>query len=159
MRNICGIDPGQDGAFAVLGHGKLYPDVHVMPLAGKEIDAGKLAFWLNELDVSHAVVEKVHSMPKQGVSSSFKFGQNYGTILGILGALRISTQLVTPQAWKKAVLAGDGDKDKAAAIAFCRRMYPTCQLLATEKSRTPHDGMADALCLATYGLRFHVEAK
>lgn len=141
----------------MLGHGKLYPDVHVMPLAGKEIDAGKLAFWLNELDVSHAFVEKVHSMPKQGVSSSFKFGQNYGTILGVLGAGRISTTLVTPQRWKKVVLTDVGDKDKAAAIAFCRRMYPTCQLLASDRCRKPHDGMADALCIATYGLRFHVE--
>lgn len=157
MRNVCGIDPGQDGALAVLGLGKLYPDVHVMPMAGKEIDAGKLAFWMTELDVSHAVVEKVHSMPKQGVSSSFKFGQNYGTILGVLGALRISTELVTPQRWKKTILA-DGAHDKAGAIAFCRRMYPTCLLLATDRSRMPHDGMADALCLATYGMRFHVEA-
>lgn len=154
MRNLCGIDPGQDGAFAVLGHGKLYPDVHVIPLAGKEIDAGKLAFWLNELDVSHVVMELVHSMPKQSCRTTFKQGQNYGTILGVLGALRMPCTLVTPQAWKKEILAGT-PKDKAAAIAYCRRMYPTCPLLANERCRTPHDGMADALCIATYGLKHH----
>src|SRR3990167_11470885 len=29
-----------------------------------------------------AVIEQVHSMPKQGVSSSFKFGANYGLLQG-----------------------------------------------------------------------------
>ncbi len=67
-------------------------------------------------------------------------------------ALRIPHLAVTPQAWKKAVLAGTA-RDKAAAIAFATRRFPGVPLLATPRSRTPHDGVADAVCLAEYARR------
>ncbi len=67
-------------------------------------------------------------MPGQGVSSTFKFGQGYGSILGIAAALSIPTELVTPQAWKKVVLAGTA-KDKDAAVGYCRRAFPNVSLL------------------------------
>lgn len=46
-------------------------------------------------------IELVHSMPKQGVASTFKFGVGYGILQGICGALRIPIIFVTPQEWKK----------------------------------------------------------
>lgn len=103
-------------------------------------------------DTAIAVMEKVGAMPKQGVVSTFRFGQGYGTILGVLGALGIRCELVTPQRWKAAILAGTA-RDKAAAIAWCRRAYPGVPLRRTERCTTDHDGMADALCLAEYGRR------
>ena len=39
-------------------------------------------------------------MPKQGVSSTFKFGQGVGIIHGVAGALRLPVTLVTPNQWK-----------------------------------------------------------
>ena len=50
-----------------------------------------------------AMIEQVHSMPKQGVASSFKFGRHYGFLLGVLTALGIPYQTVTPQKWQKAM--------------------------------------------------------
>ena len=46
-------------------------------------------------------IELVHSMPKQGVASTFKFGMGYGQLQGICAALRIPVILIAPQAWKK----------------------------------------------------------
>lgn len=156
MTTIIGIDPGAGGGVAVIS--PTIAKAVAMPRAGKAIDWCELAIILDEFRVhanqydlsAIAYVEKVHAMPKQGVSSSFTFGQNVGGIHGVLGALGIPMQLVTPQAWKKRVLAGTA-KDKAAAIAWCRQRYPSVDLLATPRSRTPHDGMAEALCLAHYG--------
>ena len=39
-----------------------------------QIDSVALAKALHDMRVAHAVIESVHSMPRQGVSSTFKFG-------------------------------------------------------------------------------------
>ena len=149
MKYILGIDPGQKGGLAFLSERvSAYP----MLLAGKELDIpGITDLILSYPEISLAVVEKVHSFPGQGVSSVFKFGKGYGTLLGILGALKIPTILVTPQAWKKVILAGS-KKDKDAAIEYVRMKYPDFELIMP-RCRKPHDGCADAICLAEYGQR------
>ena len=160
MTTILGIDPGANGAIAVISDS--YIDCAPIPRAGKAIDWAELAILIDEFRVAAnrndlravAYVEKVHAMPKQGVSSSFTFGVNVGGIHGVLGALDIPMALTTPQCWKKRVLAGT-TKDKAAAIAWCRQRYPSISLLATPRSRTPHDGMAEAMCIAHYGTLQH----
>jgi hypothetical protein len=155
MTIYIGIDPGLSGGIAMLrDEGQWTPTVTPMPVSGGEIDARAavedLAL-LSDVDRMIVVVESVHSMPKQGVASTFKFGKGYGKILGALEVLQIRTELVTPQAWKAVVLAGT-TKDKDAAVAWCRRAYPTVNLILP-KCRTPHDGMADALCIAEWGQR------
>lgn len=123
-----------------------------MPVSGKEIDIAAIAGVIKVIRPDMAIIEKVHSMPGQGVSSTFKFGMGYGALLGICSALEIRTELVTPQRWKSVTLRGT-KKDKDAAIAYCRRAFPSTSLLATARSKKPHDGMADALCIYSYGQR------
>tara|TARA_R100000655_G_scaffold58794_1_gene97192 strand:- start:127 stop:486 length:360 start_codon:yes stop_codon:yes gene_type:complete len=48
-------------------------------------------------------LEKVNAMPGQGVSSTFKFGQNFGWIRGVLMALRIVFFEERPAQWMKQV--------------------------------------------------------
>ncbi|GAA0586540.1 hypothetical protein ACFQH5_20340 [Halomonas salifodinae] len=144
---IIGIDPGQSGGIAGIDGDASY--AVPMPLIGKDIDGHKIAAQLKSLTPDVVIIEKVHAMPKQGVSSTFKFGMGFGIVIGVCEALGIPYRLVTPQAWKKAVLAGT-TKDKDAAIAFVRRAYPSIDLTPGRK-RVPHDGMADAVCLAEYG--------
>lgn len=148
--NLCAVEPGLSGGLAILKDGEV--TARPMPLGGKEIDLVLLSQWLKESSPGLVIVEKVHSMPGQGVSSTFKFGQGYGAILGISAALSIPIELVTPQAWKKVVLAGSA-KDKDAAIDYCRRAFPQVSLLPGPRCRKPHDGLADALCLLEYGRR------
>ena len=47
------------------------------------------------------VIESVHSMPGQGVASTFKFGMNYGQWIGILATLKIPYIQVSPHKWMK----------------------------------------------------------
>ena len=89
--------------------------------------------------------------PGQGVASMFKFGMGYGALLGVAAGLSIPVELTTPQRWKGKVLHGTA-KDKSAAVAYCRRAFPSVQLVLP-RCRNPHDGMADALCLLEYGRR------
>lgn len=145
---IIGIDPGLSGGIAYIsptgGH-----DARPMPLAGNEIDGHEIAAQIKAVMPDVVILEKVHAMPKQGVSSTFKFGMGYGIVIGVCEALGIPYRLVTPKAWKKTVLAGT-KKDKDAAISFVRRAYPSIDLTPGRK-RVPHDGMADAICIAEYG--------
>ena len=145
---IIGFDPGHKGGIAVLDHP---PMVHLyaMPLMGKVIDWRKVAGFVTRNNPHVAFVEKCHAMPGNGVTSMFKFGGAYEGVLAVLAALWIPVQLVSPSAWKKVILAGTA-KDKAAAIAYCRRRWPSVSLIP-EGCRVVHDGMADALCIAAYG--------
>lgn len=46
-------------------------------------------------------LERVGARPGQGVTSMFKFGENFGFIQGLLTACSIPYGLVTPQKWKR----------------------------------------------------------
>lgn len=152
---IVGIDPGQTGGIAYIDTSSGASHAMPMPLMGKEIDGHELANALRGRSIDTVILEKVHAMPKQGVSSTFKFGMGFGLVIGVCEALGIPYRLVTPQAWKKVVLAGT-TKDKDAAATFVRRAYPSIGLTPGRK-RVPHDGMADAVCLAEYGRRLMVK--
>ena len=156
--NYIGIDPGKSGGIAIID--TEINSTHVTPviLSGKDIDAFAISKWIIHILKGRnnvvACIEKVHAMPGQGVTSMFKFGFVTGVMHGIIRTLGIPLHLVTPQAWKKEILAGT-PKDKDAAIDYCRRVYPNVNLLATPRSRKPHSGMADALCIAEYAKRKH----
>lgn len=145
--NYFGIDPGSKGGWAVLGDDQ---DAGAMPMVGKEIDAYALAAVLNKYRPSLVVVERAQAMPRQGVSSMFNYGKGFGKILGVLEAGCWSHQLVTPQQWKRSVLAGTA-KDKFAAINHCHRRYPMVDLVPG-RARKPQDGIADAVCMAEYAM-------
>lgn len=149
--NYIGIDPGNKGAIALLQDGEV-TEYMAMPLVGKEINVRSLMAFIGQYQNPIVVIEKVHSMPKQGVASTFTFGKGYGKIIGAIEAFSYSYMLVAPHEWKKKVLAGmNWKKNKKASIEYCHRRYPDVNLLATEQSRKPHDGIADAICIAKYG--------
>ena len=136
-----GIDPGHSGGAVLLDE------------SGRIIDRvafGKLTEhdtmeWLVEWDNSVACIEAVHSMPKDSVTNSFKFGQHYGFLRGCLTALHIPFHTVTPQAWQKAMQCrtkGDKNVTKAAA----QRLWP--------ETKWTH-ALADAALIAEYGRRTH----
>lgn len=150
-----GIDPGMNGGLAsVEVDDDVITDIQVMkmPTIGKELDLHAIdTFLTRRLEYREVVViiEKVTSMPKQGVTSMFNFGFWTGTIHGIISVHFIPKHVITPQAWKKVVLAGT-NKDKDAAIAYCTNTYPNVKLIP-DRCRKPSDGIADALCIASYG--------
>lgn len=147
--NVVGIDPGQKGGIACLSgqHSEAVP----MPLVGKELDTASIVRILRDRPVDLVVIEKVGTMPKQGIVSAFTFGYGVGVIECAVQVLEIPLRRVTPQAWKKLVLAGTA-KDKDAALAHVRRAYPEVDLMPG-RTRTPQDGVADAVCIAEYGRR------
>ena len=109
----------------------------------------KLKFYRDNGGSCVAYIESVHSMPKQGVSSTFTFGRNYGFLRGCLCALEIPYHEVTPQKWQKALeCLSHGDKNVTKARA--QQLFP--------KLKITH-AIADALLIAEYGRRQQVTGK
>lgn len=137
-----GIDPGKDGALAVLSDGG---EVRVIPFDPEE--------YRNVLGAvygpSRACLEHVGAMPGQGVTSMFSFGENFGYIKGLLEAFGISYELVRPQRWKKEF----GISEKNQSIEVCKRLFPGVPLLKNARCKKYHDGMAEALLMAEYARR------
>lgn len=152
-----GIDPGLHGGLAALTlTGRVWQTV-VMPVAAGEIDAGRLgdilSEWVTQYGTLTVTLEKVGAMPGQGVTSMFKFGTGWGMVRGVCAGHAWPVTLVPPTVWKKAVLVGL-PHDKDGAVQFCRSRWPTVDLVQ-RGCRRPHDGIADALCLAEYGRMTH----
>lgn len=149
---VTGIDPGMKGGIAILDNETNQMIAAPTPVLGKELDYRKVFNVLCEHKPSIIVLEKVHAMPGQGVTSMFNFGMGYGALVALSVISNARLVLVTPQMWKKHVLAGT-NKDKDAAIQFCNHTYPQVNLIPP-RCRKAHDGMADAVCLAHYGANY-----
>ena len=139
-----GIDPGKHGAVAFLykdGSSEIYP---MDGLVIVELFAER----------RHAPIrlclEKVHSMPRQGVASTFNFGVGYGYLKGVLDSFHVSYQEIPPQKWK-AEFGLNTDKQKS--IDVCKQLFPEANLRPTERSKVDNDGMAEALLMAEYARR------
>ena len=144
-----GIDPGEKGGIAGimdLGGGRLV--CAAGPYSPDELK--KLAIDFHACDNIRCCLEQVHSMPKQGVKSTFEFGKSFGYIKGVLESFGIPYQEVSPNKWKKEFsLIG---KDKAASIACAKRLFPGVSLIP-EGCRVERDGPAEALLMAEYARR------
>jgi crossover junction endodeoxyribonuclease RuvC len=154
---VLGIDPGLDGGVALIrpdGSIRLHatPVLHAGAGSRRNYDVAQMVALLSAEPVGLAVIEAVAARPGQGVASMLRFGYGFGLWIGLLGALAIPFERVLSQARKRAILAGTG-RDKAAAIAYCARRFPAASLLATPRATRPHDGLADAICLAEWGRR------
>lgn len=151
--NALGIDPGLHGAIAHIGPtGVIVFDTPVHSIKGKDRpDLHALWDLLKNLAALHepaiCTIEDVHSMPKQGVASSFTFGHVAGATQMAVVAAGIPLRLVAPGAWKRLMSLGS-DKDESRRKAS--QLFPAfCHLWPLKK----HDGRAEAVLLAYYGSR------
>ena len=102
VAKVLGIDPGQKGALAFLNMEGLVEEIEDMPLLGKEINAHMVArLVLGYGPVKQAVIERAHSMPKQGIVGAFNYGVGYGKLLGVLAALDIPITFYASTEWKR----------------------------------------------------------
>lgn len=149
-----GIDPGAFGAVAILDKDSRelviidMPTLKVKrgPRVVNQVDGHMLADALRghaTADTS-ALIEKVHAMPGQGVSSMFSFGRAAGIVEGVLAGLSIPFELIPPATWTKSMRTFGG-KDGSRQRA--QELFPDyAHLFARKKD----DGRAEAALLACY---------
>ena len=139
---VIGIDPGLNGAIAVLKDNKVKEifDVPVMPEGKKnkrQLNSAQLVKLLKEIISEEeevvVIVENVSAMPGQGVTSMFNFGQTFGAIKGICAALGLPIFFVRPAKWKKHFDLINSSKDASRTKAI--EMYPSISDQLSKKKR------------------------
>ena len=155
MTSLCimGCDPGISGAIAFFfANAPHMVSAEDMPVCAGDVDAATLADRIKQMRPDLAIIERVHAMPKQGVSSTFRFGQSYGTIIGVVVALQIPVRFVTPGKWKRTF---NLPADKEAARAMALQTWPARSKLF---SRKRDHNRAEAALLAKFGAASATEA-
>lgn len=159
-----GIDPGNKGAIAILtkdGTARV-KDMPVLKIEKKTKTKKGNTAYKTEIDKAafvelisalvgykvHIFLEKVGVMPGEGAVGAFSFGKGIGIIEGVIAALQLPVTMITPMAWKKAMLSGSTGVDKNASRRRCQELFPT-----VDCSLVKHDGRAEAVLMAEYGRR------
>lgn len=154
---VLGIDPGLKGGLCVLSkeHGLL--ELKPMPVIGRDINTAELREMIKrarfDFGAEVAVIEKVHSMPGQGLSSTFTFGKGYGILIGQVSMLGMDFELVSPQKWQSIFHNKENSKTpKQRSLEAAEKLFPLEDFLASDRSRVPHDGLVDAALIAQWGI-------
>jgi len=149
---VIGIDPGKKGSITALDKRGAF--------------AGSVRFdrdtpldvvgWLRSLQAGGGIVfasmEKVGAMPGNGGTSMFKFGVSTGWCHGILDALGIPWELVTPTKWQRGMACLNGG-NKNITKAAAQRLWPDER--PSPRGITQDD--ADGMLIAEYARRLAVE--
>jgi len=152
-----GIDCGLTGALCSMVNGKVI-ELADMPTSaklhgkGQEVNAAELTSILMDMKAGYpqaeVVLEQVGAMPGNGRTSMFGFGDSFGVIRGVCGALQLPIRRVRPQHWKRQ--AGIINKDKDAARTLAIQTHPEVADMLTRRKDT---GRADAILIAEFGGR------
>ena len=151
---IIGIDPGIQGALAILDNEKVI-DIVDLPVMSegkknkKQLNGAYLSDYLKKhilnIENTVVVVEQVNAMPGQGVTSMFNFGQTFGVIKGICAALKIPIYFVRPSKWKKHFDLIRSSKDASRTKVI--EMYPSLSNLLSKKKDV---NKSDAILIARF---------
>ena len=151
-----GIDPGLDGAIVALC--PTFVKSCVVPTLKQEkgskrmYDVPEMVRLLkaNVKDIVLVALEKGRAAPGQGVTSMFRFGYGCGLWEGILAGLGIPYVIVHPNTWQKVVCVGLSGEAKSRAMQATSSRLPKLNMRKSDRASTPHQGIADAACLALY---------
>ena len=154
-----GIDPGASGAISAL----IIKDGIVFDHLTMEYKSKGLTGYIEDIKsmnhIQKILVEQVHAMPGQGVSSTFTFGQRFGEILGVLTALGSGYELVSPQKWMKeigAIKPSSSKSDRKKLISEkVIAIYPETGSLIRGPKGGFKDGVADSFGIAHYALKIY----
>lgn len=151
-----GIDPGLSGAIAIMGSGlcsamdvPLFNDgtkryIDIIGFRNLLLEAAEKTGKPNCL----VCLEKAQPMPRDGSMGSFRYGEVYGILKGVIVSLEIPLLEVAPITWKTKMVGKGKGKDASRMAAL--QLFP--QLAERLKLKKDH-GRAEAVLLAEYGRR------
>lgn len=153
MRWVLGIDPGKKGGWCLLAEDKSEIHAGELPLAGQFYNMRNL---IDTVDIltgppSLVVVEGQKARGTDSIASINVLIPGFGQLVGWFQCLGWPMVTPMPKVWKEVILRHT-TKDKNAAIARVQSRFPTVDLMPRPRMTTSHDGIADAVCIAEWGL-------
>ncbi len=148
-----GIDPGTSGSATVLsekGTAIAYSDGRLRSLSFAKSSHYEMAEWFKGISGEEvvAVLEKVHAMPGQGVSSMFTFGLNTGFVKGLLVANQIAFTELHPKTWQKKLGIPGRNTKSESKEQFKARLVKVAQGKWPRYASQINKGNADSMLLA-----------
>ena len=148
---ILGVDPGIHGGLAIVAlSDDAAPqlvdaiDIPVIGADAKErVDVAALRSWIETHHPHHALIERAQAMPRQGVSSGFKYGRAVGAIEATVAGCGVPLTILDPRAWKQFHRLRGDDKELSRQRAL--QLFPSAHALFTH--RKDH-GRAEAALIA-----------
>jgi crossover junction endodeoxyribonuclease RuvC len=153
---IIGIDPGISGGLAVIEIANgVAPvlvgcsDIPVIGTGAKErVDVAAIRNFIDRHKPIRALIERTQAMPRQGVSSSFKFGRATGAIEAAVTLCSIPVEIVEPAVWKRFWRLPGKEKESSRQKAL--QLFPAAH---TALARKRDHGRAEAMLIALYGAK------
>lgn len=147
-----GVDPGASGAAIVLTRSSPGGEIEIDQLLFKGRTLQEIWRFFREqgiyLRIRKCYLEKVHAMPKQGVTSTFSFGENYGSLQMAILAADIPFERVLSSSWQREFSLpslkecdGNNTRKKNAHKARAQELFPDVHVTHAN---------ADALLIAEY---------
>ena len=175
-----GIDPGKKGAWALLDSTSMKivdwqaadcPDVGWIDRNHRGYWAYRVRGWhsmheslaltVQKFDLKPGnvlvLIEQQGTRPKEGRVSAFTGGFGFGVWLGLMGGMGLPYRCALPSLWKTELFRGIGGNgkepgQKERSIRHAAEMFPEFaeEGLTLGRRHSPHDGLADAACLALW---------
>lgn len=159
--NYVGIDIGKSGYIISITPSGIIK--HPIPLIGDQVDSKALSEII-ELGLGGECVvgmEDLHSIYGTSASSNYSFGWINGLIEGILTSFKIPFVKIQAKKWQKEMFEGVPTQfktkkgkhivdTKSMSIMTSKRLFPSFDLRATERSRVDNHNVSDALLIAEY---------
>ena len=152
---ILGIDSGLDGAFAWHHGGRILGHLATRKLLDSErrLDFGAIREWCQLVNAKVPGSPRAAFLEEPFAPKGREFGvmgswRRFGQLEALLWTLEYEVIGVQSRRWQSA-LGFKGDT-KAASLAYVRANFPDLNLIPP-RARNPHDGLADAVCIAVWG--------
>lgn len=173
MRHFYGVDPGKEGALAVLDeHGRLlaaFP-VPVVDDKGRAVlshhargtyDLKAIRTLLTKYPDPVVTVETVPAMPRPGRFAGAGRGESTFAWMVAGISAEIPCYTVTPQQWQRVMLAKDlarrrNAKDKSASIRAAQALWPKADLRRSPRAKGLSGDVCEAALIAECGRRKHL---
>lgn len=154
-----GWDNGTSGAYALIGPDRVETGLMPLTKVGKDkyIDETEVMRLIKMYEPDICGIEIGQRQPMFGTKGNFANGYGYGVLRTVMRLSGLPYSEVNPRTWQKVIHKDIRNADmstKDASIEFCRRTFPKVSLVQPRCSN-PHDGVADALCIAEYLRRTH----
>ena len=148
-----GIDPGKNGGICSIN--STTREIKACKCPESPSLMAKKLYEYTEETIAKVTIEKVHSMPGNGVKSMFSFGQNFGQWEGVIGALEGVLNLcpvnyVNPKTWQNHFgIKGASKKERKNLFKdLAGVLAPNLKVTLAN---------ADAICIARYSYEKDME--
>ena len=176
--NVIGIDPGLSGGLCVLNDKKGIIDILKMPICsrpnrkGNYIDLEKIYEFITDYsryneykdnDTLYGIfIERQFILRSQGMSSGSKTMYQSGLLYGMCFAECDNLQEINAKDWQNEIFKKVNQSKvnkynfatdtKLQSIAYVEQNFDRNYLFTSSRQTKPSDGIADAICIASFGL-------